>query len=126
MQSKKESQRSHADERRGAKYSDVDIGDTVLVKQERLTNSQHHSTQRHTRCGGQSREQVVVESPTGSKIFKKHYMGKEIPSARETPAEEETPQGAEDSTPNDETPVAQAPEQSITNSEIPEDKDLKE
>ncbi|KAJ8389700.1 hypothetical protein AAFF_G00114060 [Aldrovandia affinis] len=110
----------YADERRGAKYSDVDIGDTVLVKQEKTDKLTTPFNTTPHKVVGKAGSQVVVESPTGARYSRNTTWVKKYTSARETPAEEETPQGAEDSTPNDETPVAQAPEQSITNSEIPE------
>ncbi|KAJ8416538.1 hypothetical protein AAFF_G00358260 [Aldrovandia affinis] len=67
----------YADERRGAKYSDVDIGDTVLVKQEKTDKLTTPFNTTPHKVVGKAGSQVVVESPT-SKIFKKHHMGKEI------------------------------------------------
>ncbi|KAJ8369419.1 hypothetical protein SKAU_G00094470 [Synaphobranchus kaupii] len=110
----------YADERRGAKYSDVDVGDTVLVKQEKTDKLTTPFNTTPHKVVSKAGSQVVVESPTGARYSRNTTFVKKYTSARETPAEEETPQGAEDSTSNRETPVVQTPEQSITNSGISE------
>ncbi|KAJ8344863.1 hypothetical protein SKAU_G00290560 [Synaphobranchus kaupii] len=110
----------YADERHGAKYSDVDVGDTVLVKQEKTDKLTTPFNTTPHKVVSKAGSQVVVESPTGARYSRNTTFVKKYTSARETPAEEEKPQGAEDSTSNRETPVVQTPEQSITNSGISE------
>ncbi|KAJ8378529.1 hypothetical protein AAFF_G00239120 [Aldrovandia affinis] len=82
----------YADERRGAKYSDVDIGDTVLVKQEKTDKLTTPFNTTPHKVVGKAGSQVVVESPTGARYSRNTTWVKKYTSARETPAEEETPQ----------------------------------
>ncbi|KAJ8366291.1 hypothetical protein AAFF_G00363010 [Aldrovandia affinis] len=80
----------YADERRGAKYSDVDICDTVLVKQEKTDKLTTPFNTTPHKVVGKAGSQVVVESPTGARYSRNTTWVKKYTSARETPAEEET------------------------------------
>lgn len=55
----------YADERRGAQYSKVDIGDTILLQQDKVDKFTTPFNSTPHKIVSKSGNQVVVESPTG-------------------------------------------------------------
>lgn len=60
----------YADERRGAQYSKVDIGDTVLVQQDKVDKFTTPFNPTPHRVVNKTGNQVVVESPTGARYHR--------------------------------------------------------
>ncbi|CAL9687298.1 unnamed protein product [Knipowitschia caucasica] len=60
----------YADERRGAQYSKVDIGDTVLVQQDKIDKFTTPFNATPHKVVSKIGNQVVVESPTGARYHR--------------------------------------------------------
>lgn len=81
----------YADDRRGAKHSEVQAGDEVLLRQEKLDKLTTNFNQIPHKVIGKSGNSVVVESPTGSQYsrnttFVKKYVAPEpVQSANRKP-----------------------------------------
>ena len=89
----------YADERRGARYSQVDVGDTVLIQQDKVDKFTTPFNATPHKVVNKTGNQVVVESPTGARYRRNTTHVKKYVTLKPTEThvtQEETP-CAEDS-----------------------------
>lgn len=103
----------YADERRHARYSDVKVGDTVLVRQEKTDKLTTPFNATPHKVVSKSGNQVTVETPTGARYKRNTTFVKRYINTQETTTGAEASQDAEDCISNQEIP-AQTTEQSKT------------
>ncbi|KAL1021685.1 hypothetical protein UPYG_G00016520 [Umbra pygmaea] len=89
----------YADERRGVQYSKVDVGDTVLIQQDKTDKFTTPFKATPHKVVSKTGSQVVVESPTGACYRRNttHVKRYETKKPKEMPSTQDETLGAEDS-----------------------------